>query len=201
MKSIKDFIGGGRKTLIKSAFTGLITGILGAILGGSAVMIASADEPQNIISQGRIALSDDIIFDARDLEVLAQAYEEGKEATRLATIEEVKASPESYGVSTSPAGGTCVAIAASNMPRVSYRVPDTPAKAYICIVSYESYSDNYSVSLSGTPIVQARGGFSSNSKTVAQFMSIVTNPQPGQTIIAYGNQSDEWGYASISAIN
>lgn len=186
----------------KAAINGALCVMIGILIGISFMPLKTeANEPQYLASQGRIVLSDDIIFDARDFGVLAQAYEEGKEATRLTTIEEVKASPESYGVSTSPAGGTCVAIAASNMPRVSYRVPNTPAKAYICIVSYESYSDNYSVSLSGTPIVQARGGFSSNSKTVAQFVSIVTNPQPGQNIIAYGNQGDEWGYASISAIN
>lgn len=86
-------------------------------------------------SKGRIEVSEDIIFDATDFNRLAEAIEEGKEATRLATIEEVQASPKDFGISTSASAIESVkGCGGGHAGSVSYAV--APAGYDLAIVAY-----------------------------------------------------------------
>lgn len=84
----------------------LITLTALTLLGG-VVGVARADSLTGIRSEGIFVSKDgEVTFDARDFEILAQAYEEGKAASyeegKNKTIEDIKANPEEYGISATP---------------------------------------------------------------------------------------------------
>ncbi len=78
----------------------LITAVLTAsalTFGFAGGVIASSD---TFNSKGRIE-SNDIVFDSADFVVMQNAFESGKEATMLQTIDAVKSNPENFGISMS----------------------------------------------------------------------------------------------------
>ncbi len=81
-----------------------ITFIIAVLISWGGELLTTHALDKEIVSKGIIRVSDDILFDATDFDRLEEAIETGKEATRLATIEEVQASPKDFGITTTLSG-------------------------------------------------------------------------------------------------
>ena len=121
----------------------LFIGIIPLICLGIAFTV-NANHTENLKSTGRIEVSDnEIIIDANDFNILAEAYESGK----IATVDAIKENPANFGISI---GNNYETIGTSTGWSASF----TASKDYAIVFvgagwGYKSHADQpYSVSTS-----------------------------------------------------